>query len=302
MKRHAFTLLELLLVMALMGMMGAVTVGAYRGMQRGMEERGVMQNVNQFLKSAYARAQIDRRPVVVYLWNETISEEKDNQDLVVVGHAVAVRPFGRLSGVQGNLLYDEYGDLRSNSYVKDIDDGTESEFSGRDEAGNRTYIYKVDTSSSPMRRTLISQTTKQIALSEPVLGVGRVIQGGEESSSFAGGGGSRLVEMPVYCYVKSSADQSGVSWETGDAYGFEFQELVLPHNYIFGTEYSESESSPVKNLSIIPRFLPGVNSGSGSSGQASDYSFRISALRPDEQGEMSAVDIGTTVDPREAVR
>ncbi|MBO5643499.1 MAG: type II secretion system protein [Kiritimatiellae bacterium] len=300
--KRAFTLLELLLVMAIMGMMGSVTVGAYRSMQRGMEERGVMQNVNQFLKSAYSRAQIDRRPVVVYLWNETIAEEKENQDLVVVGHAVAVRPFGRITGVQGNFLYDEFGDLQSNAYVKDIDDGSESQYSGRDEAGNRTYIYKVDTSSAPMRRTLISQTTKKILLTEPVLGV-KVLKGGNSqnsSSSTASQSSSNMIEIPVYCYVKSSADQSGVTWETGDAYGFEFQELTLPHNYIFGTDYSKTEGSPIKNLSIVPRFLPGVNSGSGSSGEASDYSFEISAIRPNKQGEMATVNIGKTVDPREA--
>ena len=292
--RKAFTLLELLLVMAIMGMMGTVAVGAYRGMQRGMEERGVMQNVNEFLKSAYSRAQIDRLPVVVYLWNETIQKETDNKDLVVVGHAVAVRPFGRLTGVQGNYLYDEYGDLRSNANVASIDEGVESSYSGSDDAGNRTYIYKIDASASPMRRSIISQTTKLLYLNEPVFGC----RGGAVGGSEPGGGTAKMVELPVYCYVKSSADQSGVAWKTGDAYGFEFQELVLPHNYIFGSAYSQSETSPIQNLSVIPRFLPGENSGSGSSGEASDYSFEVNAIRPDSSGAMTTYKIGSTDDPR----
>lgn len=291
-RSRAFTLLELLLVMTIMGMLGTVAVGAYRGMQRGIEERGVMQNVNEFMKSAYSRAQIDRLPVVVYLWNETVAEEKNNQDLVVVGHAVAVRPFGRLTGVAGNYLYDEYGDLRSNANIASVDDGEESSYSGADDAGNRTYIYKIDASDSPMRRTIISQTTKLMVQKEPVFG-GRV-----GSSSSGVGSSGNLVDFPVYCYVKSSADQSGVNWKTGDAYGFEFQELVLPHNYIFGSDYSKSESSPVKNLSVIPRFLPGENSGSGSSGTASDFTFQINAIRPDSSGEMKTFSIGDTADPR----
>lgn len=295
--KRAFTLLELLLVMAIMGMMGTVAVGAYRGMQRGMEERGVMQNVNQFLKSAYSRAQIDRLPVVVYLWNETIQEEKDNKDLVVVGHAVAVRPFGRITGVQGNYLYDEYGDLRSNANVTSVDDGTESSYSGSDDAGNRTYIYKIDASASPMRRSIISQTTKLLSQREPVFGCSRTV-GDSSSGDAAGGGMSNMVEIPVYCYVKSSADQSGVSWNTGDAYGFEFQELVLPHNYIFGSSYSKSEKSPISNLSVIPRFLPGANSGTGAAGEANDYTFEVNAIRPDSSGNMTTYKIGSTVDPR----
>ena len=60
MTRRAFTLVELMVVIMIMGILGTVSVGGYRAMQRGIEERGVMQNVNQFIRSAYQRAQIDR--------------------------------------------------------------------------------------------------------------------------------------------------------------------------------------------------------------------------------------------------
>jgi len=288
----AFTLLELLLVMAIMGFMGTVAVGGYRGMQRGMEERGVMQNVNEFLKSAYSRAQIDRLPVVVYLWNETVQLETQNKDLTVVGHAVAVRPFGRLSGVQGKYLFDEYGDLRSSADESESGDGG---MAGVESAGNSTYIYKVDSSSSPMRRSIISQTTVYQPVDEPVFGC-RLPAGGSSSN---GGGMSNLVKIPVYCYVLSSSDNSGVQWKTGDAYGFEFQELVLPHNYIFGSTYSQSEAKPIVNLSQIPRFLPGEISASGSDGEAKDFRIDVYAIRPSSSGEMTPNKVGTTKDPRE---
>ncbi len=95
--RRGFTLLELLVVIAIMGLLGTASVGGYRAMQRGMEERGVMQNVNEFIRAAYQRAQIDRQPVAVYFWNECIREESDMQTAVVVGKAVAVRRSGRVT-------------------------------------------------------------------------------------------------------------------------------------------------------------------------------------------------------------
>ena len=52
MKRSAFTLIELLMVIMIMGLLGTVTVGGYRAMQRGMEERGVMENANHFIRAA----------------------------------------------------------------------------------------------------------------------------------------------------------------------------------------------------------------------------------------------------------
>ena len=290
--KKAFTLLELLLVMAIMGFMGTVAVGGYRGMQRGMEERGVMQNVNEFLKSAYSRAQIDRLPVVVYLWNETVQLESDNENLTVVGHAVAVRSFGRLTGMQGKYLYDEYGDLSSSAVDAEIEGGVGT---GVDSAGNSTYIYKMDMSSSQMKRSIISQMTVCLPIDEPIFGCKP--PAGDSKSN--GGGMSNFVEMPVYCYVLSSADKSGVQWKTGDAYGFEFQELVLPHNYIFGKAYSSSANKPIQNLAETPRFLPGENSGSGSAGDVKDSKIDVYAIRPNSSGEMTTYKVGSSKDPRE---
>ena len=47
--KKAFTLLELLVVITIMGIMGSLAVSGYRQMRRGMEERSVVQNVNQFM-------------------------------------------------------------------------------------------------------------------------------------------------------------------------------------------------------------------------------------------------------------
>ena len=109
--KKAFTLLELLVVMGIVGLLGTVSVGGYHAMQRGMEERGVMQNVNAFVRAAYHRAQIDRQPTAVYFWNETVRSRTMDEHEIVVGKAVAVRRFGRFSRVSGSVLIDEFADL-----------------------------------------------------------------------------------------------------------------------------------------------------------------------------------------------
>ena len=63
--KKAFTLVELLVVVGIMGLLGTVSVGGYRAMQRGMADKGVMENVNSFVRAAYQRAQIDRQPTAI---------------------------------------------------------------------------------------------------------------------------------------------------------------------------------------------------------------------------------------------
>ena len=120
-----FTLIELLVVIGIMGLLGTASVGGYRQMRRGMEEKGVLQDVNTLIRAAYQRAQIDRQPTAVVFWNETLRGESDNADesAIVVGRAVAVRRSGRITGVKGDILLDEFADLDL-SYQ--VDDGSGS--------------------------------------------------------------------------------------------------------------------------------------------------------------------------------
>ena len=162
MKRRAFTLIELLMVVMIMGLLGTVTVGGYRAMQRGMEERGVMENANHFIRAAYRRAQIDRQPVAVYFWNETLREETDTEPLIVVGRAVAVRRAGRVSRYIDPYLYDEFGDLDKERLIEsEEDEDAENANSGSTENDNLVPLYKMNSRSSN-GRSLVSQTTKNV--------------------------------------------------------------------------------------------------------------------------------------------
>lgn len=278
MMKRAFTLIELLVVIAIMAMLGTVSVGGYRAMQRGMEDRGAMQNINQFIRSAYQRAQIDRTPVAVYFWNETSSEETDDEIMVVHGHALAVRRAGRLSNVIGNSLCDEYGDLSFNRLVVNEDEDDESSDTGSTRAGSGVYLYRLngDEGSQVMRST-VSQTTKREPLQELMLQSG---QAGEFES---------------YAYVLM--DKNGVNWKVGDAYGFEFASIDLPNGYIFGSNYSRSLSNPIAGEDVI-RFRVSANTGSGAmQGLDGKSTITISCLRPNASGAVEAQQIGTTASP-----
>ena len=282
MKRKAFTLLELLLVIAIMGFMGTVAVGGYRAMRRGMEERSVMQNVSQFIRSAYQRAQIDRQPVNVYFWNETLSEEEVDKPLQVVGHAVAVRRSGRITMVKDPYLVDEFGDLRFSRLTQDEDSqsGQDDSTSG-DSAGVFLYAINGNESGSQMYRSTVSETTKKLPSPprEPLL------QGG--------------VDRPFEAYAYVLKDKNGVQWRPGMAYGFEFADLQLPHNYLFGANYSRSVKSPISGQDVI-RFNVSANSGSGATQGLTDAgTVTVYSLRPGASGSLSAQRVGTSERPNQ---
>ena len=125
------------MVVMIMALLGTITVGGYRAMQRGMEERGAMENANHFIRAAYRRAQIDRQPVALWFWNETIREETDTEPMIVVGKAVAVRRAGRVSRYSDLYLFDEFGDLDRERLIESKqDEDTENVDSGSTESDN----------------------------------------------------------------------------------------------------------------------------------------------------------------------
>ncbi len=273
-KNRAFTLIELLVVMAIMGLLGTISVGGYRAMQRGMEQRGVLLNVRQFVLAAQERARIDRVPVKVYFWNETLKEETDTEPPVIVGKAAAVRRTGRITQVQGEYLYDEFGDLQAML--------PETDSSGRvhqtDDKQQGLYLYKMDKGTSFERSLIASdtETNTQFTVWVYVQDINDM-----ENADF------RDVKIQPFGFRVVKA---GTSWSTGDPYGFAFQEIQLPHNYIFGSSYSEKASSPVKNADVFNYSFDPVEDAYD---ETFSGSIQISELRP-SAGGMKAVSIGNS--------
>lgn len=230
-KRHSsgFTLLELLVVLGIMGLMGAVMMNAPQAMVRAMEERGAMQNVNAFIRTAYQRAQIDRMPTAVYFWNETVRDETIDDFKVVVGKAVAVRQSGRISRIRAGVLVDEFADLQ-NSFSTNVTGGA----NGNSEAGMRLYSMSKLLSGSTAPFTLVSA----VIASSPEK---PIYLGGLESLSGDG-------TIPSFGFVPTGGGTG--DWAPGMAYGFEFQRLELPRGYIFGSSVPGEAGAAVDTIAF----------------------------------------------------
>lgn len=293
--KRGFTLLELLVVVAIMGLLGTTAVGGYRAMQRGMEQRAVMENANKFIRAAFQRAQIDRVPVAIFFWNETLQEETDTEPLVAVGKAVAVRRSGRISAISGGsgtgaILVDEFGDLRFSRLADDEDDENSSE-AGTSELANQTgaRLYPMNGSKdgTSVKPSIVAQSTLK---AEQRLYLFRTDTDTPDTA-----------EVEAYGYYVQ--DANGNTWKVGDAYGMEFAEIQLPHGYLFGSNYQKTISDPVAGETVM-RFRPGtsVSSSGQVSGAQDSTSMTIGVynLRPGSSGDIEAVKVDDTGDPSKA--
>ena len=288
--RKGFTLIELLVVIGIMGLLGTLSVGGYRAMQRGMAERGVMENVNSFIRAAYQRAQIDRQPTVVYFWNETLRAANDDNDKteIVIGKAVAVRRYGRLTAVTSPYLYDEFADHHLTFQTDDDENGGSGE-------ANTMFLYPIDKlsdaeSSGNLRRSAVHGKVYRKTLTPIYLST--------ENGMLSNDGNSGQIET----YAFQIEDDGGVNWEAGMAYGFEFASFTLPHNYIFGSSYSSDAGRPVQGAGTLV-FDVGRNEGSGSQGGVGSRStIQVSSLRPSASGTLSAEKVGTSEDPTRSMK
>lgn len=237
--RRGFTLVELMVVIGIMAIMGSLTVAGYRQMKRGMEERSVIQNVSEFLNGALQRAQIDRQNVAVYFWNETIKDGGSGDFEVVVGKAVAVRLAGRISKRDGNDLYDEFGDLefRNDDFVRELDEFNEDDTTsggGFSTTSKSSFInlYKMS-GKGKLNKYIVYETTKNIP--EFTIDFVHGIHNGDEPKI-------------KWCYAFEVKKGNSSDWKAGDAYGFEFADITLPHGYIFGDNYSTNQDQPIEAL------------------------------------------------------
>ena len=228
-RRGGFTLVELMAVVALMGIMGVLAVGGYSAVTRGMSERAALATARSLADVALQRAQIDRAPVYVFLFNEVLSLDSDASVGVVQGVAIAVRQCGRVTESADGLVCDEFGDLdRSFKSILD-DDDSESESEEKKKAAASTMrIYNLRSrESAEVEEGVRAYTVFDEDLEE-------------------GGDTETVVRWKVYGFKKVS----GADFQVGDPYGQEFAVMRLPQGFTFSSSVSMSSSSDLGQKAV----------------------------------------------------
>lgn len=263
---RGFTLIELLVVMLIMAMMGTLSVVSYNAMRKGMEEKRVYEIVYRFMQLASQRSRIDHVPVLVYYWNETRQVEDDDHELVASGHAVAVRMNGRITSKSGMKIYDEFGDFDAMRYRNEDGETEDGLANGANAKGSAVYCIRG--SGSDCLRSIIRPNS--VAESKEI-GFASYPRKSDDTSS------SQVKEQIRQSYLEVSGGFSG--WQTGDAYGFEFAEVVLPQGYLFDSPRFD-KGQVTENIDA-----KGVRFDPWDSGMISVP--QLSALRPDSSsGEL----------------
>jgi len=269
--RRAFTLVELLVVMGLMGALATIATSGYYAVVRGMEERGALSAATGIIRAAQQRARVDRVTTALYFYNELVEPETSDDFAKAQGVAVAVRMGGRISWVSGNHLYDEFSDLGSIYGVPDPDnprdDSKISNVSGM-------RLYKM-------------ANLQEKKLDYTLVGA-QVVLGGAGEQHFIGWARSdNEREIPMYAFVKHKNNDGSAQWNVGDAYALEFATVRLPVGYVFGTDYPRDVNEPIKPVKTFT-FDP------EQTGETLEFTIDVRAMRPGTGGAPELRKVGDT--------
>ena len=283
--------MELMVVVGIMSFLGIAATNGYNALQRGVAERAAVDAVSALLKAARERALVDRVPTAVFCYNRCVREASDDENAIVVGEAVAIRRAGRITTVNGNLLYDEFGDL-DRSY--DVD--TDGQLSGR--KGLRLWRFD-DVKMNGMYYSVVADG---VALDDDMAGTSYTPSAStsvESDQSLTGGSnagdGTKANTKIRGCafYDLGTSKHAPAGWVAGNGYGFEFQNLRLPEKFIF-------ESDVPKNIGDVtsPKvfyFDPQQLTATGGGGEGIEiYSCRMDASgvpRPDRKAGKATADM-----------
>ena len=223
--RRAFTLMELMVVVGIMAFHGVAATNGYNALQRGMAERGAVDAASALLKAAKERAMVDRVPTAVFCYNRMIREASEDENAVIVGEAVAIRRYGRITCVQGKYLYDEFGDLDS-SYDR-LTSSQQSELQNR--KGMRLWRFD-DQDMAQMQYSVVADAVYD---DNDIGGAFSFMPWGDQLGDNGGSSSSNIEIRACAFYNLDKSDHEPPSWQVGNGYGFEFQTIRLPDGFVF---------------------------------------------------------------------
>ncbi|MBO7483226.1 MAG: type II secretion system protein [Kiritimatiellae bacterium] len=239
--RKAFTLLELLVVMGIMGALAAMSVSSYRALTRGMEDRSAVVAAQSFLDLAVQRAEIDHTPVVIYLYDELLQKESSDgtEEQSGRGIAYAIRPSGRVTGLStdegDDLILDEFSDL-DQIYVSE--ESMEDDSKAQSSNAVRTKFYLLNGNGEYFEAAPMVVTRNMTEA---------YVVTGQQSAESSSGGGTKSIRVPAFRML------GGKKPSVGDVYGTEFAVRTLPNGYFFGQSPPTSvgrSQNPVTTIKI----------------------------------------------------
>lgn len=251
MLRRAFTLLELLTVVAIMGVLGTISIGGYFAITAGMAERGAIEAIRGILKVANQRAMIDDCPVYICLYNEVLSPDEDDKASKVSGLAIVVKGAGRVTAVENNdTWYDEFADMDQyfNALRKNGEPlKTEDDF---EKAATQFRLFKINDMSGDF---VTVHNGKRLNNG----------QGWDEpdyediiSPESATPGQERPRPTPIMAYGYKRVSGSA-KFVVGEEYGKEFASIRLPPGFTFASgKSSYSVSDAGKLISVKVERIP----------------------------------------------
>ena len=270
--KKAFTLVELLVVMGLLGALATISTSGYYAVVRGMEERGAVSAATGIIRAAQQRARIDRVPTAIYFYNELVAAASSEDFAKVQGVAIAVRMGGRISCVDGENLCDEFSEL-SDIYgyanYKKLDDAK----AAKETAGMRLYKMATLAKNRLDYSEVGSSVIRHSMAEKDFIGFHE-----KEKSNYR-------KKILMHAFVLKNPGTA--SWRAGDAYAFEFATVRLPVGYIFGSQYPDSVATPIKDVKTYvfdPR----------QSGEMLETTVDVYSVRPGAGGSLQPRKVGTT--------
>ena len=216
--------MELLAVMAIMGILSTMAVTGYFSAVRGMTRRRAVSNLVAAINQARQRASIDgtRTALICYNIKNTVKDAADINDTTTFSPTYVVcKALGRVTYVSGTTIGDEFTPL-------DKIFGAYSASSSDSSFGSRR-LYNL----SREGWWEVEDTVKLGAY-------------GNNLKSGLTGENLPTSEM-LWCFTKMSGD--GASWNVGDLYGIEVSPPeILPKNIYFGGDLKADDKQNIKVL------------------------------------------------------
>ncbi len=231
--KKGFTLVELLAVIGLMGLMGAIAIGGYSAVVRGMSDRAALDAAKGIIDAARQRANLDRKKTYVYLFDEVVKVDSEISAGIVNGVAIAVRPVGRVSAVVGDLICDEFGDLANTYASLSAEEGSSD--SEMEASASTMKLYSIPQKDFALVKEGVFKTSVQVnrTLETP---------DGDSDETATGVSGEDWVNRSFYYYGFKRVG-GGATFSAGDEYGQEFAVARLPPGYTFSSSVQMSGAS-----------------------------------------------------------